>query len=262
MSKCFVIQPFDRGRFDKRYSDVFAPAIIDAGLDPYRVDDDPSASIPIEHIQNGIRDSIVCFSDITLDNPNVWFELGYAIASRKDLCLVCSNERDKKYPFDVQHRNIISYNTESVSDFSLLRRKISERLSAIKNTAEELEAISVDQFVKEHSELSQHAINTLSSIAEHQYGVEDFVSHGVLRGQMEDLGYNNIAAIVGIRDLLKRKFITSDNKFDGDEIYVAYTISELGMDWLLKNHDLINLEARRKIRSRKPHKDDDDDIPF
>ena len=26
MEECFVIQPFDRGVFDKRYDDVYAPA--------------------------------------------------------------------------------------------------------------------------------------------------------------------------------------------------------------------------------------------
>ncbi|MBU0719064.1 MAG: hypothetical protein KJ749_12505 [Planctomycetes bacterium] len=43
MGRCFVIQPFDDGgEFDKRYEDVFLPAIRDAGLEPYRVDRDPS----------------------------------------------------------------------------------------------------------------------------------------------------------------------------------------------------------------------------
>jgi hypothetical protein len=35
MPYCFVIQPFDGGRFDKRFTDVFKPAIEAAGLDPY-----------------------------------------------------------------------------------------------------------------------------------------------------------------------------------------------------------------------------------
>jgi hypothetical protein len=41
MPTCFVMQPFDAQIFDKRYQDVFAPAIIDAGLEPYRVDLEP-----------------------------------------------------------------------------------------------------------------------------------------------------------------------------------------------------------------------------
>jgi len=50
MNRCFVIQPFDGGRFDKRFDDVFAPAITAADLDPYRVDRDPSVAIPVEQI--------------------------------------------------------------------------------------------------------------------------------------------------------------------------------------------------------------------
>ena len=54
MFTCFVIQPFDGSTFDKRYRDIFAPAIVDAGLEPYRVDLDPKVSIPIQEIENGI----------------------------------------------------------------------------------------------------------------------------------------------------------------------------------------------------------------
>jgi hypothetical protein len=88
MGKCFVIQPFDRGRYDKRYEDVFAPAIREAGLEPYRVDRDPSVSIPIEDIEAGIESCEACLAEISTDNPNVWFELGYAIASRREVVLV------------------------------------------------------------------------------------------------------------------------------------------------------------------------------
>ena len=52
MGRCFVIQPFDNGGpFDKRYEDVIVPAITEAGLEPYRVDRDPSVNIPIDEIE-------------------------------------------------------------------------------------------------------------------------------------------------------------------------------------------------------------------
>jgi hypothetical protein len=53
---CFVIQPFDGGNFYERYEDVFAPAIKDAELEPYRVDKNPSVSIPIDSIEKQIRE--------------------------------------------------------------------------------------------------------------------------------------------------------------------------------------------------------------
>lgn len=65
MPHCFLIQPFDGGVFDKRCTDVFMPAIRDAELDPYRVDEDPNVSIPIDAIEKGIREAAVCLVDIT-----------------------------------------------------------------------------------------------------------------------------------------------------------------------------------------------------
>lgn len=123
MSRCFVIQPFDGGDFDARYEDLFSPAIRDAGLEPYRVDRDPRVSIPIQDIESGIRDSTICLADISIDNQNVWFELGFAIAAQKEVVLVCSDARQLKFPFDVQHRTIIKYRTGSPRDFKSSRNK-------------------------------------------------------------------------------------------------------------------------------------------
>jgi nucleoside 2-deoxyribosyltransferase len=123
MPTCFVIQPFDGGPFDKRYEDTLAPAIRAADIEPYRVDRDDSAEILIENIEAGIRKADVCLADISTDNPNVWFEVGFAIASRKPVVLVCSEQR-KKFPFDVQHRKIIPYMTEAKSDFETLANQV------------------------------------------------------------------------------------------------------------------------------------------
>jgi nucleoside 2-deoxyribosyltransferase len=139
MKRCFVMQPFDGDTFDKRYEDVFKPAIIDAGIDCYRVDQDPSVSIPIDDIESGIRNSEICFAELTTDNPNVWFELGFAIAVQKEVVLVCSEDRESKFPFDVQHRNIIQYKTDAPQDFEELRGKITKRILelSIKNLTAE-----------------------------------------------------------------------------------------------------------------------------
>jgi hypothetical protein len=71
MARCFVIQPFDNARFDKRYRDVFVPAIEDAGLQPYRVDLDPGADVIIEEVEKRIKEADVCLADISTNNPNV-----------------------------------------------------------------------------------------------------------------------------------------------------------------------------------------------
>jgi hypothetical protein len=242
MPYCFVIQPFDGGRFDKRYNDVFKPAIEGAGLEPYRVDRDPSVSIPINEIESGIRGASVCFADITLDNPNVWFELGYSLASEKEICLICSEERQTKFPFDVQHRNIIKYNVDSPSDYQSLREKITSRLMAIAEKTLKLAVLSAKSPLKEEAGLSRHEMIVLTAIVENRNGPGQTVSHWTIKNDLDRLGYNNVALNIGIEKLIRSGMIGVNQERDqyGDE-YNTYTIRDGGMNWLLDNSDRLEL---------------------
>ena len=136
MPRCFVIQPFDGGGpYDRRYEELLVPAIEHAGLEPYRVDRDPGATVLIDQIEQGIKQACVCVADISEDNPNVWFELGYAIANNRRVVLLCSHDRNGPFPFDVQHRPIVRYKTSSPSDFSSARSEIIQRLKAIQQSS-------------------------------------------------------------------------------------------------------------------------------
>jgi hypothetical protein len=95
MSRCFVAQPFDNGEFDKRFAQVYDPAIKAANLEPYRVDRDPKASVVIDTIVSEIRSCSAFFVDVSTDNPNVWFELGLAIAYQQEVCIVCVERRER-----------------------------------------------------------------------------------------------------------------------------------------------------------------------
>ena len=103
--ECFVIQPISDTKFTKRYDDIYKPAIEATCLNAYRVDLDPTVKIPIEEIESRIKNSVICFADISTDNPNVWYELGYAFASGKDVVMVCDESRND-FPFDIRHKNI------------------------------------------------------------------------------------------------------------------------------------------------------------
>jgi nucleoside 2-deoxyribosyltransferase len=129
--RCCVFQPFDKGPHDKRYDDIIAPAINAAGLEPYRVDRDDGVVIPVETLHEEIRTAMVCLADITTQNPNVMYELGFAIASGKDVILICSTQRSEKFPFDIQHRGIIQYTPDSASDFDKLKTDISNKAKAL-----------------------------------------------------------------------------------------------------------------------------------
>ena len=127
---CFVIQPYDHGKFDRRYREIIRPAVESCGLCPYRVDEDFQVNVPIVAIQDKISAASLILAEITTDSPNVWFELGYALAKDKPLILICSDERTAKIPFDIRHRNIFRYQTGSPSDFERFRQELESRIRA------------------------------------------------------------------------------------------------------------------------------------
>jgi hypothetical protein len=238
------MQPFDGGKFDKRYEEVFKPAITAAGLEPYRVDKDPSVSVPIAEIEQGIRDSHICFADITEDNPNVWFELGFAIACNKEVVLVCSKERTTRFPFDVQHRSIIHYGTGSPSDYATLKKGITARIKAYLKKHDDL-ATSVSEITKVTSSdgLEQHEIVALAIIAASLDHPGDAYSAYRIKKDMESSGYTNVAAAIAMKSLDKQEFIAQQTLFDeAHEQYFAYSLSDKGWDWVLANKHKFNLK--------------------
>ncbi|WP_342236037.1 hypothetical protein [Inquilinus sp. OTU3971] len=69
MRKCFIIQPFDNGKYDRQYQEIIVPAVQKSGLHPYRVDEDASSTVLIESIERNIEESAACIADITENNP-------------------------------------------------------------------------------------------------------------------------------------------------------------------------------------------------
>lgn len=258
MGKCFVIQPFDKGRYDKRYEDVFAPAIRDAGLEPYRVDRDPGVSIPIDEIQRGIEVSDACVVEISTDNPNVWFELGYPIASQREVVLVCSDERTSHFPFDVQHRSVIKYSTESPRDFEQLRSHITARLKALLEKRTQLDQLGKVTSVSRLEGLEQYEIAALVAVAQQINDPEEGISGYRVREDMEKAGFTKLAATLGIKSLLDRGMLDRfDDRDDFGSVFTAYRVAANGMSWLFANKD--RLALKQEMRSAGT---DDDGVPF
>jgi hypothetical protein len=249
------------GRFDKRYRDVFAPAIEAAGLEPYRVDRDPEVSVVIDEIENRIREADVCLVDITSNNPNVWFELGFALASKKEVCLICANERVDRYPFDVQHRLIIKYSCESSSDFDYLRTEITKRLNGIQSKLRKLNKVIATP-IRETEGLSDHEIAALCAILSNRTHPEALSSIHEISNDVNKMGYTKIAAQIAVEKLIRKDLIEIsegkdwDNRWSQEYTYEGYRITSLGMEWLISNEGSLNLKEEHT------GKDLLDEIPF
>jgi len=260
MATCFVIQPFDGGAFDKRYEDVFVPAIKSTGLEPYRVDRDPSVMIPIDEIERGIHNAEACLADISTPNPNVWFELGYAIAAGKPVILVCAFESNKRFPFDIQHRTVITYRTESARDFEELKGHITIRLQAALSKDNRLERLAEASVVADIAGLNQMEMVALVSVAENADGPEDSVSTWSIRNDMERSGYRQLAVRLALTTLLRKGMIEASRDCDqnGND-FTVYRVTDCGIEWLLENQDLLVLK-QQKVSS--PELLESDEVPF
>jgi hypothetical protein len=255
MDTCFVIQPFDKDKFDKRYTDIFEPAIKAAGLEPYRVDRDPSVRIPIEQIEDGIMKSALCFAELTSDNPNVWYELGYAFAMDKDAVMV--TEERQKFPFDIQHRQIINYKTSSKSDFEVLEKNITEKLKALLLKKANVRRI-VETPVKESEGLKQHEVAMMLILLENQLTEEDTVSAHRLQRDMESAGFTRAASSLAFRQLRFKDLIEQIEQYsdqDGER-YIAFKLTIKGDIWILNNQDKVEFRNNKKIQPPV------DDLPF
>ena len=280
MAKCFVIQPFDEGDYDGRYTEVLVPAIKAAGLEPYRVDRDPSVTVPIHQIEQGIRDADVCLAEISEDNPNVWFELGFAIASGRKVVLLCSRDRELPFPFDVQHRMIIRYETSFPSAFSTTATEITRRLRGIlgKIDSEKGELflsaspgkVSVEKIVESPDSvtsdshvdgLEPYEIAGLVAVAE-----ADDPMHGSnlddVRKHMGKAGFSPVVPALAMEALVSKGMLERYTlRPEGRWPWSMYRITSEGWDWMSSNSERLSLRVSSE-NTQDGIEITDDDIPF
>ena len=259
MPTCFVIQPFDNGgKFDKRFEDHFRPALKDADLEAYRVDRDPSVNVPIESIESEIRNAAICLADISTDNPNVWYELGFAFASGRDVILICSDERKERYPFDIQHRNIIRYETRSSSDYRTLQEKITDRARALLKKGIAARQVMESEQIAPSGGLSQFEVLVLTLLAGETAIPGSHLATGMLQRSVGRAGLTDVAFGLTYRGLVEKGLVETGSEADGYEEYLTATVSSEGWKWLKSHQSLVTMQRTKEDLEKEL----EDDIPF
>ena len=192
---CFVIQPYDGGDFDNRFDDIIKPAVEECGLIAYRVDHDPYVEIAVSAIEEKIRDATVVVAEISVDNPNVWFELGYAMALEKKIIMLCdANSRLNGFPFDISHRNILLYKTGSMRDFQDCQNKLKIRISAKLNG---IRLAKMDEVLSPEEKLILKILSRDQKIPQAMTPEEKIIKDGMDRDMVADC----------LRSLTSKKYI-------------------------------------------------------
>ena len=107
----FVAMPFgikDGINFDLVYRDLIKPALQAAGLEAFRADEESKAGdIRKDMFQELLLADLVVV-DVSIDNPNVWYELGvrHALRERDVVVIAC---REGRVPFDIASDRLLRY---------------------------------------------------------------------------------------------------------------------------------------------------------
>ncbi len=115
----FVAMPYGNKEgidFNRVYSELIRPAIEAEGLEVFRADEEQRAGdIRTDMFQELLLADVV-IADLSVDNPNVWYELGvrHALRARGVISIAC---RQGPMPFDVYPDRKLRYHTkEGVPD--------------------------------------------------------------------------------------------------------------------------------------------------
>jgi tetratricopeptide (TPR) repeat protein len=94
----FVVMPFGSKpgsdgkiiEFNRVYADYIEPALEEAGLEPFRADQEMRAGDILTDMFQELLVADLVVADLTIDNPNVWYELGVRHALRaRGVVLIC-----------------------------------------------------------------------------------------------------------------------------------------------------------------------------
>ena len=114
----FGLKPFNDGSgrhfdFDKVYRVIIKRAVENAGLTPIRADEQTGSQIIHIDMFKALRDKAIVLVDLSLENPNVFYELGVRhVMSPRGTVLMC--REGSRLPFDVSLSRVIFYRYDGV----------------------------------------------------------------------------------------------------------------------------------------------------
>lgn len=143
---CFVIMPFGKkpdmsGReidFDIIYKDIIEPAIGAVGFDAMRADEEVNAGLIHKAMYERLMLSEFAIADLTIFNPNVYYELGVRHALRPQTTVLIAADASR-LPFDVGHLRTLPYGLDEKAqpkDAAAARAALVKRLEDCKQHGE------------------------------------------------------------------------------------------------------------------------------
>jgi hypothetical protein len=132
----FVIMMFGDPHLDSAYKLAIRPVLEQFDFSVVRIDEVQNSGSITDQVLEQIERSAVVLADLSGERPNCYLEVGYALALQKELILTC--RKDDHVHFDLEHKRIIFWETESELHDALL-----PRLEAVKERARRISGPSI-----------------------------------------------------------------------------------------------------------------------
>ena len=126
--QAFVVMQFSDA-FNALYTDVIKPTCEKFGLKAIRADDIYKPGLIINDIALSIEEASVIIADVTTDNPNVFYEVGYAHGIKKTTILLSDRTRET-LPFDVSGFRTLFYDN-TIGGKSVVEARLTTHLENI-----------------------------------------------------------------------------------------------------------------------------------
>src|SRR6266478_2992898 len=147
MPRAFIIMPIGNPELDKVAASAIVPALVACGLEPKRVDKHNTGGLLKAEIISFIDDAEIIVADLTLERPNCYLEIGYAMGAnkfknliltvREDHFLESKNHKEDgpKIHFDLAGYDILGWYPDNIDGFrEQLAKRIRRRLAITTST--------------------------------------------------------------------------------------------------------------------------------
>ena len=124
----FVVMQFT-DEYNDLYTEVIEPTCLAFGFKANRVDNMYSNGLILEDILQQLNESSVVIADITPDNPNVFYEVGYSHGVGKPTILLSDKKRER-LPFDISGFRTLFYDN-TIAGKSQIEERLAHHLKAL-----------------------------------------------------------------------------------------------------------------------------------
>ena len=186
---CFIVCPIseegseERKRSDEILNHLITPILNDLNYNIIRIDQIPHSGQIDSEILEYLKNSELVIADITGNNPNVFFELGYRVGLNKPVIQILEKGPNVRIPFDRAMFNTIFYNLKNVPEFEKNKEDLKARIIRLEEEKKNKNQLTEESKWEEEMKLN-FMKDVLGNIFQNIKSVDDLLE---VSSKMEEL---------------------------------------------------------------------------